>query len=309
MHSSISPLVSIVIPFLNAEQFLMETMESVISQHYTNWEILLVDDGSTDGSTAIAKKYASGYPDKIYFLEHNNHSNRGAAASRNLGVSKASGALLAFLDSDDLWLPNKLEEQVAFMNGNPQVSVLCEATQYWYSWYNPEAKDPVIRIGAPADQEYTPPKLATLLYPLGNGDSFCTCAMMMRTAAFRALGGFNETFIGVNQLFEDQVLFLKICLNERVYLSSKCNNIYRQRPNSLMHGIVANGHHDQALYFFLKWLRNYVTQKGIQDKEVNRLLNKALLYHKYPLFFKISGSGRRIGSKIKKKLKAIFNNG
>jgi glycosyltransferase involved in cell wall biosynthesis len=307
MHKPTAPLVSIVIPFLNAEQFLVETIQSVISQHYTNWEVLLVDDGSTDNSTAIAKQYASDYAGKILFLQHENHSNKGAAASRNLGVSQASGELLAFLDSDDIWLPNKIEEQVAFMNKNPQVSVLCEATKYWNSWFNPEAKDTIIRIGAPADQEYTPPKLAALLYPLGNGDSFCTCALMMRTAAFRALGGFNENFIGVNQLFEDQVLFLKICLNERVYLSSACNNIYRQRPNSLMHGIVADGHHDQALYFFLQWLKGYVTQKNIQDMEVNRLLRKALLYHKYPLFFKISGKSKIIGSKIKKRVKTIFN--
>ncbi|MBD0332076.1 MAG: glycosyltransferase family 2 protein, partial [Chitinophagaceae bacterium] len=76
--NSLSPLVSIVTPFLNVEVFLRDTIESVLEQDYKNWELILVDDGSTDRSTEIAKEYASQYPRQIFYYEHENHSNLGA---------------------------------------------------------------------------------------------------------------------------------------------------------------------------------------------------------------------------------------
>src|SRR3989442_388097 len=105
-----SARVSVVIPFLNAEKFIQETIESVFAQTYPDWELLLVDDGSTDGSKTIAQHYAARFPDKVRYLTHNNHQNKGRSASRNLGFEHARGELIAFLDSDDVWLPRKLEE-------------------------------------------------------------------------------------------------------------------------------------------------------------------------------------------------------
>ncbi len=116
---------------MNAESFLEETIESVIHQEYTNWELLLIDDGSSDASTAIAKEYSSKYPGKIIYLEHEGHVNKAAAASRNLGITKANGELAALLDADDIWLPQYLKQQMAIFQNNPQISMLCEATRYW----------------------------------------------------------------------------------------------------------------------------------------------------------------------------------
>src|SRR5258706_2880162 len=79
-------LVSVVVIFLNAERFISEAVESVVAQTYGNWELLLVDDGSNDGSTEIARSYAAKFPDKIRYLEHHGHENRGMSASRNLGI-------------------------------------------------------------------------------------------------------------------------------------------------------------------------------------------------------------------------------
>ncbi len=101
------PSVSVIIIFLNAERFFEEAIASVFAQTYDRWELLLVDDGSTDASTAIARRYARRYPDRVRYLEHPDHSNRGASSSRNLGVQHARGAYIAFLDSDDVWLPRK----------------------------------------------------------------------------------------------------------------------------------------------------------------------------------------------------------
>src|ERR1700691_6786421 len=108
---SARPFVSIITPFYNTERFLQEAIESVLAQTYSNWELLLVDDGSTDGSTAIAHRYADRAPAKIRYLAHPGRENRGLSASRNLGIAGAGGEFLALLDADDVWLPQKLEQQ------------------------------------------------------------------------------------------------------------------------------------------------------------------------------------------------------
>jgi len=99
-----TPLVSVVIPFLNGEQFLREAIESVFAQTYSHWELLLVDDGSSDASTQIAMRYAQQNGEKVRYLDHDGHLNRGVCASRNLGIRQARGELIALLDVDDVWL-------------------------------------------------------------------------------------------------------------------------------------------------------------------------------------------------------------
>jgi teichuronic acid biosynthesis glycosyltransferase TuaG len=110
-------MVSIVIPVYNAEKYIAATIKSVLAQTYSDWELILVDDGSTDGSVACIAEVLLVVPDKvrerIYVIRK--EENEGAAAARNTGRSAAKGRYLAFLDGDDLWLPDKLEKQLAFM--------------------------------------------------------------------------------------------------------------------------------------------------------------------------------------------------
>src|SRR6476469_6751182 len=141
MHTYSMPLVSVIIPFYNTGAFLKETIESVINQEYAHWEIVLVDDGSVDNSIEIAKEFALMHPGKIIYAEHEGHVNKAAAASRNLGISKSKGELVAFLDADDFWLPQKLKQQVNLFEANPEAGMVCEASRNWYSWNNPKAED------------------------------------------------------------------------------------------------------------------------------------------------------------------------
>src|SRR5688572_9625007 len=97
------PLVSAITIVLNGEKYIEVAIASVRAQTYDRWELLLVDDGSTDSSTQISKEYTKRYPEKIRYLEHDGHANRGMSASRNLGVAHARGQFVAFLDSDDVW--------------------------------------------------------------------------------------------------------------------------------------------------------------------------------------------------------------
>lgn len=108
-------LVSIITPNWNCAKFIGETIRSVQAQTYQNWEMIIVDDCSTDGSETVVEPYMR-EDKRIKFLR--NPKNSGAAITRNYGLREAKGRWIAFLDSDDLWLPEKLEKQLAFMVEN-----------------------------------------------------------------------------------------------------------------------------------------------------------------------------------------------
>ena len=109
-------LVSIILPMHNSEKYLEEAIRSVISQTYENWELLIIDDASTDNSLSIARYFES-CDTRIHVLI--NDTPMGCPAiPRNVGIRRAKGRFIAFLDSDDVWLPCKLEEQLNFFTGN-----------------------------------------------------------------------------------------------------------------------------------------------------------------------------------------------
>ena len=104
--------VSVITPMYNCEKFISETIESVLNQTYTNWEMIIIDDCSTDKSKQIVKQYIE-RDKRIRLIALN--ENSGAAVARNKGIEVSSGRFIAFLDGDDLWEPNKLEKQIQFM--------------------------------------------------------------------------------------------------------------------------------------------------------------------------------------------------
>lgn len=114
-------LVSIITPCYNGEAYLAETIESVLAQTYPNWEMIIVDDGSKDGSAKLARGYAA-KDDRIRLIQQ---ENAGSAAARNNGIRRAEGQYIALLDADDLWDPAFLESQIAFLREKDAVCVCC----------------------------------------------------------------------------------------------------------------------------------------------------------------------------------------
>lgn len=110
-----TPLVSIIMPCYNAERYIAPSIESVLAQTYTNWELLITDDCSTDNSVKIAQKYCL-QDDRINILVPDEH--HGIAVTRNLSLARSRGRFVAFLDSDDVWKSDKLEKQVNYMLDN-----------------------------------------------------------------------------------------------------------------------------------------------------------------------------------------------
>ena len=116
-----TPKVSIIIPVFNKEKWIVQTLQSVASQTYGNWECLIVDDGSTDKSLALISSFTAGTKGNWKVVSR---SNSGQGNARNVGIAHATGDLFAFLDADDLWLPEKLQVQVNLLDRQPEVDAL-----------------------------------------------------------------------------------------------------------------------------------------------------------------------------------------
>lgn len=278
-------LVSVVIIFLNSEKFLREAIESVFAQTYDNWELLLVDDGSTDASTQIARRYMEQYPGKVVYLEHANHVNRGMSATRNLGIHHAKGKYVALLDSDDVWLPHKLERQVAILESQPRAAILYGASQYWHSWTgNVEdmGRDHVPDLGVSSDTLYDPPSLCMLLYPLGNGTAPCPSDLLIRRDAIIQIGGFEEDFSGERQLYEDQAFLAKMYLEHSVFVSSECWDRYRIHSDSCVSVVTNAGQYESVRLFFLNWLETYLLKRSIKDERIWAALRQAMASYRQP---------------------------
>ncbi|WP_368503238.1 glycosyltransferase family 2 protein [Alkalihalophilus sp. As8PL] len=145
---STPPLVSVITPLYNAESFINETIQSVLNQTYTNWEMLIVDDCSTDNGPDIVKEYQE-KEDRVYYVRLKDNS--GAAIARNVAIQLAKGKYIAFLDSDDLWLPAKLEKQVAFMEDGQKAFSF---TGYGIMKENGEIKGKVVEAPEVVNYEY-----------------------------------------------------------------------------------------------------------------------------------------------------------
>ncbi|MDR3740041.1 MAG: glycosyltransferase family A protein [Terracidiphilus sp.] len=293
-----TPLVSVTIPFFNAERFLRATVESVLSQTYPHWELLLVDDGSSDSSSQIARSFAEAQPGRIVYLEHDGHRNRGVNASRNLGARSARGPILAFLDSDDIWLPCKLAEHVAELEAHPEAGFLFAPTLYWYEWNpegNPGLRDHIPEY-APGGRVYPPPSLFAKSYPFGSYGAPCPCSFLVRREAFEQVGGFNEEFHrGTFQLYEDVAFLSKMYLNVPVYVSLKCLDRNRCSPYSMTRQKASVQQEEAARRFYCRWLRDYVKASGERNEQVLRAVSRESWYYVLPL--PISRFCRRVQDK------------
>lgn len=206
--------VSIIMPNYNCEKFLDETINSVINQSYTNWELLIVDDCSTDKSLDIIKSYCD-KDDRIKLFV--NDVNMGAAASRNRALREASGKWMAFLDSDDIWLTEKLEKQLEFMCDN--------GYQFSYTAYEhiDEQSTPLnIRVTGPGD--------------LSKRKVFNYCYMGCLTVMYDSTDtGIVQIPDEINNGENDYALWLKVAKKYKCYYLQNVLALYRVRGNSLSH--------------------------------------------------------------------------
>jgi glycosyltransferase involved in cell wall biosynthesis len=187
--------VSVIIPTYNRRAMLLEAIDSVLAQSTQSFELIVIDDGSTDGTA----EHLEGLAKSIRF-ERIDH--RGPGAARNRGVALASAPLIAFLDSDDLWAPTKLERQLAFMNANPDCAI-SQTNEIWIR--NGRRVNPGLRHRKRSGDIFIA-SLRTCLISMS--------ATMMRTDLFRSLTGFDEGMLAA----EDYDLWLRILIDHEAGL-------------------------------------------------------------------------------------------
>lgn len=298
-------LVSVIINFLNTEQFIEEAVESVLLQTYSNWELLLVDDGSTDKSTEIALHYKQQFPEKIRYLEHEGHQNLGASAARNLGIYHTKGEYIAFLDADDIWLPNYLDQMVAILNAQPRAAMVYANTLKWYSWKddtNDKLRDHAYELGVQTNRLIEPPILFNLLIK-GQASAPCTCSIVIRRKSLEKVNGFEDFFRG---MYDDQVLYAKIFLKEAVFVADGCWAKYRKHENSCVSVARRTGQADSARFIFLNWLENYLLEQNFTHTEAWQSLQKALWPYRHPTLHKIGTKVQWLLLKAGKSVKRLF---
>ena len=277
-----TPLVSVIMIFLNGEKYIAEAIESVLAQTLTDWELVLVDDGTTDGATAVARDFASRHPDRISVIEHPGHANLGMSASRNAGLHAARGRHVAFLDADDVWLPERLAVQAEVIEDHPEVSIVIEPMLYWTSWAN--ATDPAARrdasgqmtgeLGLPVGEVLEPPIVAIGYLENGGATVPGICSVLARREDVLAVGGFDPRF---RTLYEDQVFFFRMALRYRTIALDSVNSLYRQHEDSACHHEGMAEGHTRARPAFLEWLQDHLIDEGIKDRRIWRALRAEML--------------------------------
>ena len=269
---SIKPLVSVITIFLNEEKFIQEAIDSVFAQTYDHWELLLVDDGSTDRSTQIAKSYAEKHAGKVRYIEHSGHKNRGMSASRNLGVNYAKGKYISYIDGDDVLLPNKLERQVEILETHPEALMVCGPLKFWHSWTgNPKGvkRDCLHGVHPDSNSIIKPPSLLCLF--MRNEEFIPGAAVMIQREVINHLGGYEDSF---RDGFSDAVFSVKLCLAFPVFVSSECWYKYRKHPESYTYNSEKEEDYD-ITQVYLDWIGEYFSQKGVKDAEVWQALQNA----------------------------------
>ena len=247
------PRVSVIIPTYNRGWIIKEAIDSVLAQEFKDFELIVVDDGSTDNTLEILDSFQC----NIKVLRQ---SNTGVSAARNRGIATASGHFIAFLDSDDLWLPKKLARQVDFFSSNPD-AYICQTEEIWLR--NNVRVNPKKRHKKPWGMIFEPSLALCLVSP---------SAVMIRRSLFEKVGGFDETLPAC----EDYDLWLRISCRYPVYLI--------ETPLIIKRG----GHNDQLsaspgldkfrIKSLIKIIESDLLSKTQYLAAVKRLKQKCMIY-------------------------------
>ena len=245
--------VSVIIPTYNRGWIIKEAIDSVLSQDYRDFELIVVDDGSTDNTDDILNSYRE---DIIVFRQ----KNQGVSAARNRGLAEASGRFIAFLDSDDLWLPQKLSRQVEFFNKNPDAQI-CQTEETWIR--KGVRVNPKKRHKKPWGMIFEPSLALCLVSP---------SAVMIRRSLFEKVGGFDETLPAC----EDYDLWLRISCRYPVYLIDTPLIIKRGGHNDQLS--ASSGLDKFRIKSLNKIIESDLLSKNQYEAAVKTLKQKCMIY-------------------------------
>ena len=207
-------MVSVIMPAFNTVQWISDAIHSIKSQTYKNWELIIVDDGSTDNTTEKIKSLFEDERIKIF-----RQKNSGPAVARNRGVEEAQGEFMAFLDADDLWFEDKLTKQVEHFHSHPELGLIHSMNRFFND-------DPILsKPFQPPGWFINWPEAERLLVC----DTIGTLTVMTRTELIRQAGGFREGLNGV----EDWDLWIRISKMAEIFKLNTELASYRIHPSGI----------------------------------------------------------------------------
>lgn len=197
--------ISVIIPTYNCAQYLPKAIESVLNQKFKNYEIIVIDDGSQDSTKNVIKHYQK-YIQYVYYQE-----NHGVSYARNIGIKKAQGKYIAFLDADDLWLSDKLKIQIECFEKYPEIGLVFS--------------DVIVLDENKEEKKYKIRNFKKNIESLIQNNFITTSSVMIKKECFEKVGMFNTNFF----IAEDYDLWLRIIQHYSVYHVSQCLVKYKKR--------------------------------------------------------------------------------
>jgi glycosyltransferase involved in cell wall biosynthesis len=261
------PRVSVCIPSFNHGPYLAAAIESVLNQIYRDFEVVIVDDGSTDGSLEIAESYAARYPSQVHVFTHPERRNLGISETVNLAYQKSRGEFWSGLPSDDMLCPDKLERQVAFLDANPKIGWV-----YSYARYMEETGQPIVDsdlFGKDITAEANP------LQSLIRGNLIPGMTVLMRRSCTEAVG-FHEP----NLIYSDWEFWLRMAMHCKFAFIAQPLVMYRMHSTNTSGKVGAHENLRRGLEVLTSF-RSKVQHDNheLADARTRSLLELQLAYH------------------------------
>ncbi len=271
------PKVSIIIPTYNRQSYLSGVIKSVLDQTFDDFEVVLIDDGSTDQTKEVVEKYINTQPDKIkYFYQ----GNKGPSAARNNGIKQASGEYIAFLDDDDEWLPDKLKYQIDGFSQNQNIGLVY--TDYY-----------IIVEGSSAPhihhcEEFNRARFETMFYIK---NLISTPTIMVRKKCFEKAGLFDENL----DVAEDWDMWL------RLFRRYDFLRIPQPLVKVNVNAISQSSDGDKNLANDLKFLDKIFSEPGIKSKAL-KAKSYSYRYYKAAIAYRENGNIKKMRNAILKSI-------
>lgn len=226
------PLLSVVIPCYNAERYIAATIDSVLAQGHANLEIIVVDDGSRDGSVALVR-------DRFPTVHVVEQTNQGVATARNTGIARARGYWIAFVDADDIWLPGKLQAQLDAMALMPACRMSYTAWQVWPCDEPVPSAACLAELDATAGDQARWAGASGWIYPQLLLDcAVWTSTVLVERALLADIGGFDPTL----NVGEDYDLWLRASRVTQILRVARPLALYRMHPTSITHSMPTDNY-------------------------------------------------------------------
>lgn len=289
-----NPLISICIPVYNVASFIGETLESIKNQSYTNWELIVVDDGSDDGTKMILDTFRKSVKQQVSYFK--NEVNRGPSATRNTAVSSAKGDWYAFLDGDDVWHFDHLKHMIMTTQENPDCDFIYSDLKYFFD----DIDTPLFGISSIVSEEH----LRTFPISLYKQDFFIQpSTMMVSPKLYSTINGFDESY----RFAEDLKFNLKCLQKGFKFAYSGISTCYHRKHSD---GFSTNSfkmtyNHAKVFEETIAWNWIEIPMKLRYKKAANYWLYTAMMAKKSDL--KLSKSSIKKAITYQFNLKVLFH--